>query len=90
MLKSFTFFCCFMLSLATGFSQKQKGKPKKPLIVFVTGDHEYSGEATLGHPEDFDQEPFQHMVINAIHWAAGKPVTKKWKGPMQINVPYRK
>jgi len=286
MLKSFTFFCCFMLSLATGFSQKQKGKPKKPLIVFVTGDHEYSGEATLpivaaeleknygfrtivlkaypnhnaeenipglealkdadmavfflrwrklpadqvqliedylktkkpmvgfrttthafnypkghplekwnafgefafnsppgwggvnkhthyghesstdvtmidsvsndpiltgvdktfharswlyqvlpnypsngskalmmghsvnpnnkkaydnpvawtgtnsfgariffttlGHPEDFDQEPFQHMVINAIHWAAGKPVPKKWKGPMQINVPYRK
>lgn len=47
MLKSFTFFCCFMLSLATGFSQKQKGKSKKPLIVFVTGDHEYSGEATL-------------------------------------------
>ena len=47
MLKSFTFFCCFMLSLATGFSQKQKGKTKKPLIVFVTGDHEYSGEATL-------------------------------------------
>ena len=286
MLKSFTFFCCFMLSLATGFSQKQKGKSKKPLIVFVTGDHEYSGEATLpivaaeleknygfrtivlkaypnhnaeenipglealkeadmavfflrwrklpadqvqliedylktqkpmvgfrttthafnypkghplekwnafgefafnsppgwggvnkhthyghesstdvtmidsvsndpiltgmdktfharswlyqvlpnypsngskalmmghsvnpnnkkaydnpvawtgtnsfgariffttlGHPEDFDQEPFQHMVINAIHWAAGKPVPKKWKGPMQINVPYRK
>jgi len=286
MLKSFTFFCCFMLSLATGFSQKQKGKPKKPLIVFVTGDHEYSGEATLpivateleknygfrtivlkaypnhnaeenipglealkeadmavfflrwrklpadqvqliedylktqkpmvgfrttthafnypkghplekwnafgefafnsppgwggvnkhthyghesstdvtmidsvsndpiltgvdktfharswlyqvlpnypsngskalmmghsvnpnnkkaydnpvawtgtnsfgariffttlGHPEDFDQEAFQHMVINAIHWAAGKPVPKKWKGPMQINVPYRK
>jgi type 1 glutamine amidotransferase len=286
MLNSFTFFCCFMLSLATGFSQKQKGKSKKPLIVFVTGDHEYSGEATLpivaaeleknygfrtivlkaypnhnaeenipglealkeadmavfflrwrklpadqvqliedylktqkpmvgfrttthafnypkehplekwnafgefafnsppgwggvnkhthyghesstdvtmidsvsndpiltgvdktfharswlyqvlpnypsngskalmmghsvnpnnkkaydnpvawtgtnsfgariffttlGHPEDFDQEPFQHMVINAIHWAAGKPVPKKWKGPMQINVPYRK
>lgn len=286
MLKSFSIFCCFMLSLATGFSQTQKGKSKKPLIVFVTGDHEYSGEATLpivaaeleknygfrtivlkaypdhnaeenipglealkeadlavfflrwrklpadqvqliedylktkkpmvgfrttthafnypkghplekwnafgefafntppgwggvnkhthyghesstdvtmidsvsndpilhgvgktfharswlyqvlpkypsngskalmmghsinpnnknaydnpvawtgtnsfgariffttlGHPEDFDQEPFQHMVINAIHWAAGKPVPKKWKGPMQINVPYRK
>lgn len=45
---------------------------------------------TLGHPEDFDQEPFQHMVINAIHWAAGKKIPKKWAGPMQIQVPYRK
>ncbi len=47
MLKSFSILCCFMLSMATGFSQTQKGKSKKPLIVFVTGDHEYSGEATL-------------------------------------------
>ena len=47
MLKSISILCCFMLCLATGFSQKQKGKSKKPLIVFVTGDHEYSGEATL-------------------------------------------
>ncbi|MEY3576720.1 MAG: hypothetical protein RL394_302, partial [Bacteroidota bacterium] len=45
--KIFSFFCCFLLCMATGFSQNQKGKTKKPLIVFVTGDHEYSGEATL-------------------------------------------
>ena len=31
-----------------GFSQNKKNSgAKKPLIVFVTGDHEYSGEATL-------------------------------------------
>jgi hypothetical protein len=34
--------------------------------------------------------PFQRLVINAIHWAAGKKIPKKWAGPMQINVPYRK
>ena len=38
--KIFSFFCCFLLCMATGFSQNQKGKSKKPLIVFVTGDHE--------------------------------------------------
>ncbi len=44
---------------------------------------------TLGHPEDFRQESFQRLVINAIHWELGKPVPKKWKGVMDIEVPYR-
>ena len=30
-----------------GLAQKAKKSVKKPLIVFVTGDHEYSGESTL-------------------------------------------
>lgn len=44
---------------------------------------------TMGHPEDFQQEPFQRLVINAVHWTLGKPVPKKWHGKMDINVPYR-
>ncbi len=44
---------------------------------------------TLGHPEDFQNESFQRLVVNAIHWELGKPVPKKWKGKMNINVPYR-
>jgi len=44
---------------------------------------------TLGHPEDFQVEPFQHLVINAIHWTLQKPVPKRWKGKMNIQVPYR-
>jgi type 1 glutamine amidotransferase len=44
---------------------------------------------TMGHPEDFAVEPFQHMVINAIHWTLSKPVPKTWKGKMNIQVPYR-
>lgn len=44
---------------------------------------------TLGHPEDFQNESFQRLVVNAIHWELGKPVPKKWKGKMPINVPYR-
>ena len=44
---------------------------------------------TLGHPDDFNQEAFQHVVINGIHWAAGKEIPKKWAGKLNINIPYR-
>lgn len=60
--------------------------------VAWTGQNSYGAKffiTTLGHPEDFDVEPFQRLVINAIHWAAGKPVPKKWAGKIEMNVPYR-
>ncbi|MES2795190.1 MAG: ThuA domain-containing protein [Bacteroidota bacterium] len=44
---------------------------------------------TLGHPEDFSVESFQHLIINAVHFQLGKKVPKKWKGKIDINVPYR-
>ncbi len=44
---------------------------------------------TLGHPEDFAIESFQRLNVNAIHWLLGKKVPKKWKGKIDINVPYR-
>jgi type 1 glutamine amidotransferase len=80
-------------ALMMGHSVNPNNKNAYDNPVAWTGINSFGARiffTTLGHPEDFDQEPFQHMVINAIHWAAGKPVPKKWKGPMQINVPYRK
>jgi hypothetical protein len=44
---------------------------------------------TMGHPEDFQQEPVQRLSINAIHWTLGLPVPRKWAGKIDINVPYR-
>ncbi len=44
---------------------------------------------TMGHPEDFSVEPFQRMVVNAIHWELGLKVPSRWKGKLDINVPYR-
>jgi type 1 glutamine amidotransferase len=44
---------------------------------------------TMGHPEDFHVESFQRLVINAVHWTLNKPVPDKWKGKLDINVPYR-
>jgi type 1 glutamine amidotransferase len=59
--------------------------------VAWTGTNTYGGKffiTTMGHPEDFKVEPFQRLVINAIHWASGKAVPKKWAGKMEIDVPY--
>ena len=61
--------------------------------VAWTGKNSYGADffmTTMGHPEDFSLEPFQHLIINAIHWAAGKPVPAKWAGKIAIDVPYRK
>ncbi|QMW00773.1 ThuA domain-containing protein [Spirosoma foliorum] len=68
--------------------------PDKPAIenpVAWTWKNEWGGKAfltTLGHPEDFQVESFQRLVINAIHWELGLPIPKKWKGKIDINVPY--
>ncbi|QQS47099.1 MAG: ThuA domain-containing protein [Acidobacteriota bacterium] len=43
---------------------------------------------TLGHPEDFEVESMQRLVINGIHWAAGKPVPRRWAGKLKIDVKY--
>jgi type 1 glutamine amidotransferase len=59
--------------------------------VAWTWKNEWGGKAfitTLGHPEDFQVESFQRLVINAIHWELGMPVPKRWKGKLAIDVPY--
>ena len=59
--------------------------------VAWTGTNSFGSKifvTTLGHPGDFDQEPFQRLVINAFHWAADKPVPEEWAGPLQMNVAY--
>jgi type 1 glutamine amidotransferase len=60
--------------------------------VAWTGKNSFGAKiftTTLGHPEDFQVESFQHLIINAIHWELGKKVPKNWKGKIDINVPYR-
>lgn len=60
--------------------------------VAWTGTNSFGGRVfmtTLGHPEDFRLEPFQRLVINAIHYELGLKVPKEWKGKMDIQVPYR-
>lgn len=44
---------------------------------------------TMGHPEDFDVEPVQRLIINAVHWALQKPIPDTWAGKIEMKVPYR-
>nr|WP_254561139.1 ThuA domain-containing protein [Dyadobacter diqingensis] len=60
--------------------------------VAWTGTNSFGGKVfmtTMGHPDDFQLEPFQRLVINAIHWELGQKVPKNWKGKIDIKVPYR-
>ena len=60
--------------------------------VAWTGTNSFGAKiftTTLGHPEDFQVEDFQHLIINAIHWELGKKIPNKWKGKIDIKVPYR-
>lgn len=60
--------------------------------VAWTGTNSFGAKifvTTLGHPEDFQVEDFQHLIFNAILWELGKKVPTKWKGKVAINVPYR-
>jgi type 1 glutamine amidotransferase len=43
---------------------------------------------TLGHPEDFQVEAFQRLIVNSVHWALGKPAPKKWAGKINLDVKY--
>jgi len=68
--------------------------PNKPAIdnpVAWTWKNKFGGNVfmtTIGHPEDFEVAAFQRLVINGVHWAAGKPVPDKWQGPYDIKVAY--
>jgi hypothetical protein len=70
-------------------------KPEKPAIdnpVAWIGTNSYGAKVfttTVGHPEDFQEDSFQRLILNAIHFQLGKKVPKKWKGKIDINVPYR-
>jgi len=43
---------------------------------------------TLGHPEDFQVESVQRLIINGIHWALGKPAPQKLVEKINIDVKY--
>ncbi|MBL8293117.1 MAG: ThuA domain-containing protein [Bryobacterales bacterium] len=65
-------------------------KPAEPNPVAWTWRNSFGARVfftTMGHPEDFQVESFQRLLVNAIHWTLQqKP---RWRGPVPIQVPYR-
>jgi type 1 glutamine amidotransferase len=67
----------------------ERDTPDDPVAWTWTNRH--GGRAfftTLGHPQDFAAEPFQRLVLSAIHWALGRPVPGRWKGRLPWDVAY--
>ncbi|MCX7887641.1 MAG: ThuA domain-containing protein, partial [Verrucomicrobiae bacterium] len=69
----------------------EPNKPAEDNPVAWTWKNQWGGRAfytSLGHPEDFQVESVQRLVINAIHWALGLPVPDKLAGKMTFNIAY--
>jgi type 1 glutamine amidotransferase len=70
----------------------QPNKPAEINPVAWTWKNKYGATSfytSLGHPGDFALEPFQRMLVNAIHWTLDLNPPKKWPGRLKIDVPYR-
>lgn len=68
-------------------------KQADPNPIAWTWTNKFGGKTfmtTAGHPEDYDVESFQRLLVNATHWALGQPIPKDWPGPMKFNVSYNK
>lgn len=66
--------------------------PAVPNPVAWTFKTQWGGRSfytSMGHPEDFSVEPFQHLVVNAVFWSLGKN-PPAWPGKLDINVSYEK
>ena len=65
--------------------------PAEDNPVAWTWTNRYGGRAffsTLGHPEDFQEEAVERLVINAVHWCLDLPVPAPWKGAFRMDAPY--
>jgi len=65
-------------------------KPAEPNPVAWTWSNGYGARVfftTMGHPEDFQVESFQRLLVNAIHWTLGRK--PRWRGAISIREPYR-
>ena len=59
--------------------------------VAWTGTNSFGGKlfmTTLGHPEDFQEEALQRLVINAFHWILDKPIPKEMENEIEVDVVY--
>ena len=68
--------------------------PNKPMAdnpgawTWSTAQGARSFYTSLGHPEDFQVESVQRLLVNAIHWAAGKQPPARWDAKLDIQVRY--
>lgn len=78
------------LLIGTAVDPDKEAVPNPVAWTFHTEKGGRAFYTSMGHPEDFQVEAFQRLVINAIHWALNKPSPEKWPGKLDINASYEK
>lgn len=79
-----------VLLIGTAVKPNSKAEPNP---VAWTWKNKFNGRSfytSMGHPDDFQVEAFQRLLLNATHWCLDMPVPKDWKGKMDIVVSYDK
>ena len=67
-------------------------KAAVPNPIAWTWRNEYGAKVfmtTMGHPEDFQVEAVQRLIVNAFHWALNLPVPTDWPSKLNIDVKYK-
>jgi len=77
------------LLMGTAVHPDQPALPNPVAWTWPTPQGARSFYTSMGHPEDFQVEPFQRLVVNAIFWALRRPPAA-WPGPLAIDVSYEK
>jgi type 1 glutamine amidotransferase len=78
------------LLMGTAVHPDKPAEPNPVAWTWQTQQGARSFYTSLGHPEDFQSEPFQRLVVNAIFWALKRPPPAKWPGHLPIDVSYDK
>lgn len=78
------------LLMGTAVNPDQPAIPNPVAWTWQTPQGGRSFYTSMGHPEDFQSESFQRLVVNAIFWALNKPAPSQWPGKLPIDVSYDK
>ncbi len=67
-----------------------EGQPAEP----IAWTHSYHGTpvfyTSLGHPKDFELEPFNRLLLNVVQWALAQPVRKADASPAGDSTGFRR
>lgn len=77
------------LLVGTAVDPDQPAIPNPVAWTWQTKQGARSFYTSMGHPEDFQCESFQRLIVNAIFWELDRP-SPAWPGKLPINVSYDK
>jgi type 1 glutamine amidotransferase len=77
------------LLMGTAVNPDKTAEPNPIAWTWKTKQGARSFYTSMGHPEDFQVEAFQRLVVNAIFWGLNRP-SPTWPGKFDINVSYEK